>query len=473
MKNPTIDDEETVFSWGCRGGPDGSSVAFNHGAHPTFGAFGHWGAPDIGWDGDEEADIWTYIACTKDGNEIRVYTNGILSASESPITLSTHPLADDGTTPLPFVVGNQNDGNGAISDPLSGSMSIAVVRVWEQALDNLAIAENYNLDAPTFGRPTFVPGADDDNYGLADDYELATFGNLDQTGDGDLDEDGLTNAEEASNGTDPSLADTDNDGASDKAEVDAGTDPLSPTSVPVTPIDLLVELQASALDEGALATWANTGTLTGDLTASSDPTVETISGAKGVTLDGEGDWFVGPTTTPDIEGASGRSITAWIYNPAVAVEETVVSWGRRGGPEGTNMWFNHGTHHAFGAVGHWGNGPDIGWDPSTSADDAVTGGGQKEEGTWTHIAYTQDGATTWVYINGVLTKADERINLNTHAGLSVIVGSQWEGDGARPIRHWLALSALVLCASTMGLFQTVTSPLGSMMRRQPMDVLQD
>ncbi len=431
VKNPTIDDEETVFAWGRRGGPEGSNVSFNHGAHPTFGAVGHWGAPDIGWNGDQEADIWTHVAYTQDGSETRVYTNGLLSDSEA-VTLNTHTLADDGLTPLPFVVGNQNEPNGTQVDALSGSMSIAVIRVYDRALGELEVATNYNADAAGFGRPSFFPGADDDNDGLADDYELATFGNLDQTGDGDLDEDGLTNAEEAGAGTNPMLADSDNDGASDKVEIDAGTDPLSPASVPAMPIDLLVELQAASLDDGAIATWANSGTLVGDFTASGDPMVETVDGAKGVTLDGNGDWFVGPIADPTIEGASGRSITAWIYNPEAGVEETVVSWGRRGGPAGTNMSFNHGTHNAFGAVGHWGNGPDIGWDPSTNSDDADTGLGEEETGIWTHIAYTQDGSTTRVYTNGALTKADEGITLNTHSGFPILLGSQWEGDGVTP-----------------------------------------
>ncbi|NCF89270.1 MAG: hypothetical protein GWQ08_27735 [Verrucomicrobiaceae bacterium] len=73
-----------------RGGPKGSNVSFNHGAHPAFGAVGHWGAPDIGWNGTEEAAVWSHVVYTQDGNETRVYTNGVLADSESPITLATH-----------------------------------------------------------------------------------------------------------------------------------------------------------------------------------------------------------------------------------------------------------------------------------------------------------------------------------------------------------------------------------------------
>lgn len=49
--------------------------------------------------------------------------------------------------------------------------------------------------------------------------------------DGDLDEDGLSNFDEAIRGTDLSNPDTDGDGASDGLEFEAGTDPLSPTSL--------------------------------------------------------------------------------------------------------------------------------------------------------------------------------------------------------------------------------------------------
>ena len=51
-------------------------------------------------------------------------------------------------------------------------------------------------------------------------------------GNGDLDNDLLTNLEEYNAGTDPTLSDTDNDGFSDSEELDAGTDPLDEGSHP-------------------------------------------------------------------------------------------------------------------------------------------------------------------------------------------------------------------------------------------------
>src|SRR5690606_39718630 len=57
-----------------------------------------------------------------------------------------------------------------------------------------------------------------------------------------------------------------------------------------------------------------------------------------------------------------RTIEVWAYNPTIAAEETLVSWGRRGGGAGTNMSFNYGSNELFGAVGHW-DFPDLGWGP--------------------------------------------------------------------------------------------------------------
>jgi hypothetical protein len=69
---------------------------------------------------------------------------------------------------------------------------------------------------------------DSDNDGLHDEWERLYFGNLDQTGSGDPDNDGLTNAEEFALGTNPLVADTDNDGLSDAEEKSLGTNPLNP-----------------------------------------------------------------------------------------------------------------------------------------------------------------------------------------------------------------------------------------------------
>lgn len=64
-----------------------------------------------------------------------------------------------------------------------------------------------------------INSQDTDNDGLDDLWEIANFGNLNQTGAGDPDQDGLTNLQENTLGTDPNNADTDGDGLTDGAEV--------------------------------------------------------------------------------------------------------------------------------------------------------------------------------------------------------------------------------------------------------------
>ena len=71
----------------------------------------------------------------------------------------------------------------------------------------------------------FGPVADTDRDWLADSWEIAKFGNLARTPDGDEDHDGLPNLYEFWLSADPNKADTDGDHASDWQEYLAGTDP--------------------------------------------------------------------------------------------------------------------------------------------------------------------------------------------------------------------------------------------------------
>jgi hypothetical protein len=78
----------------------------------------------------------------------------------------------------------------------------------------------------TASASTLATGPDGDGDGLPDAWEMQHFGNLAQTGSGDPDADGLTNAQEFAAGTDPTDNDTDHDGMKDGAEVLNGFDPL-------------------------------------------------------------------------------------------------------------------------------------------------------------------------------------------------------------------------------------------------------
>lgn len=131
--------------------------------------------------------------------------------------------------------------------------------------------------------------------------------------------------------------------------------------------DPIVDLDASDLAEGAISDWANAGSLGESFTAVGDPVVKLVDQVKAVQLDGDGDWLVGPIAPDSVTGANPRTVDAWIHNFTLDSEETVFSWGRRGGPEGSNVSFNHGSNPTFGAVGHWGA-PDIGWNGQEEPD---------------------------------------------------------------------------------------------------------
>ncbi len=70
------------------------------------------------------------------------------------------------------------------------------------------------------GGGLLVVGGDSDGDGLPDVWEEEMFGNLAESGDGDSDEDGLTNDREFLFGTLPQEADSDDDGLTDAEEID-------------------------------------------------------------------------------------------------------------------------------------------------------------------------------------------------------------------------------------------------------------
>ncbi len=201
--------------------------------------------------------------------------------------------------------------------------------------------------------------------------------------------------------------------------------------------DLLVDLKAARFAPGT-GVWSQSASCTtclGDFTAVGNPLkVTSAVGVTAIDFNGVADYFDGPPAAPGLVGPNPtRSIEVWAFNPAIASEETLVSWGRRGGPEGSNMAFNYGNHQLFGAVGHWGGSTaDKGW----NNDDATVGA--PAAGEWHHLAYTYDGTTTRVYADGMFV-GEEVLGagvLNTHAtdnggnALPIRIASQNDANGA-------------------------------------------
>jgi len=198
---------------------------------------------------------------------------------------------------------------------------------------------------------------------------------------------------------------------------------------------LLVDLKATDFTTGS-PTWANSGSL-GLFNASGTPRLETINGATAVVFDGQGDYFSSIVTAPpSLEGPNATSsVEVWAWQGNARGEESLVSWGRRGGPDGSNASFGYGNNGAWGAVGHWG-GADLGWDPNTTS----TADGTAvipPVGQWHHLVYTYNGTTTSVFANGVLLNS-EVASIDTHLNQFMRIGNQNEADGLASGGQWFS-----------------------------------
>jgi Concanavalin A-like lectin/glucanases superfamily len=135
------------------------------------------------------------------------------------------------------------------------------------------------------------------------------------------------------------------------------------------------------------------------------------TGLSGVSFNGTSDAFQGPNTVSDLDGSSDRTIEVWAYNPALATEETMVSWGHRGS-NGRNLGFNFGNSTGFGAVTHYGPN-DVPWGTPPTA------------GAWHYLVYTYQNSVAQVYVDGVLRNSKTLSGaLNTFANEPINIGCQ-------------------------------------------------
>ena len=364
--NPGIPGEETVVSWGKRGGPDGSNSSFNYGNDARWGALGRWGASDIGWGPTvPAAKQWHHLAWTFDGTTQRVYVDGVMVNSELNVgpggsgALDIHP-----DTPIDLAA--QQTAANTVEPGLRGSLTIGKVRIHDGVLTDAQVLANYNEEKAAFVEPGLPPPP------------------------------------------------------------------------PPPPLNLLVDINATALPEGPIASIPNAGSVGGSFVPTGgEGTVPSIdqplpasgTGTRGIRLDGN-DFLQhldeGGSLQPAPDSLVGvdpiNSIEVWVWNPSTPPEETMVAWGRRGGPDGSNYSFNYGDNPDYGAIGHWGE-SDIGWGPTVPA-----------PAEWHHLVQTFDGRTTRIYADGVLVSSEvlESGTLNIHTGIPINIGTQIEANGSTP-----------------------------------------
>ena len=156
---------------------------------------------------------WHHFVTVVDraGAQVRTYVDGTLYSSKAIVAGTGGGQWDMGVNASSFLVGNHlaRYTKGWFDD----------VGVWNHALTPAEITTTYTTGISL--------GNDTDSDGLVDSWETLYFGNLAQTAAGDPDGDGLTNLQEQTRGTNPTLADTDGDGLTDGAEVNTHlTNPL-------------------------------------------------------------------------------------------------------------------------------------------------------------------------------------------------------------------------------------------------------
>jgi len=180
-----------------------------------------------------------------------------------------------------------------------------------------------------------VPG-DTDGDGLADTWEMNSFGNLLQSPSGDEDLDGLSNQEEKTLGTNPTAADTDADGMNDGQEIAAGRNPLKietvftlgallqqfdgaakSASATTTPSGLSVNFtyNGSPIAPSAVGTYVVVGTINdANYTGSANGTLVISKGGATVTLGGLTTTYDGtPKSTSVTTTPNGLSVN-FTYN---------------------------------------------------------------------------------------------------------------------------------------------------------------
>ena len=444
--NDDIADEETLVAWGRRGGPDGTNMSFNYGRYAIWGAVGHWGWPDIGWNdggGAPPAGVWHHLAYTFDGTTTRVYADGVLMNTEvlGAGVINTHPG-------FPIVIGAQTLDTGVGLDAgQAGTLAIARVRVHDDVLSDDDVLNNYTAEKDTYQvekPPVFVEAPSQGAFVVGDPVYSAVvvlsgypvssphaLQVLEPVGATVTDLTGLSVAATFSYTIpDPPpssfavVLQATNGAGSAQASWTVTRRVLPADDIAVAE-ELLVSLDAADGSAGE-DEWTNDGSLA-NFVKIGVPYVTEIEGVPAVVFN-----EMGPTDAYEcLENAPAgivgpsptRSIEVWAFNEMISDEETLVAWGRRGGGDGTNMSFNYGFNGSFGAVGHWGAGPDLGWNDA---------GGAPAPAQWHHLVYTFDGATTRVYADGELSNSETLLPgaINTHAGTPITLAAQRLNTGA-------------------------------------------
>jgi hypothetical protein len=158
---PSVNFEEQVVTWSNRG-EENQNAAFIYGTAPSWGAFGGWGAGDIGFlNATPPAQgKWHLVTITYPGGAnslLKVYVNGELNNSKS-MSLNIHGPGDNQAMPIILGGSTGNDALGldAVASGWWFSGSLAAVRFHGGELTADQVYNNYLFEKSDYTFPGLV-----------------------------------------------------------------------------------------------------------------------------------------------------------------------------------------------------------------------------------------------------------------------------------------------------------------------------
>jgi hypothetical protein len=153
--DPSVNFEEQVVMWSNRG-EENKNATFIYGTAPNWGAFGGWGAGDIGFLNatPPSQGTWHQVTITYAGganSPLSVYVDGRLNTSKN-MNLAIHGPADNEAMPV-FLGGSTGDAAGGLDANATGwwfTGALAAVRFHDGALSADAVYSNYSFEKDGF-----------------------------------------------------------------------------------------------------------------------------------------------------------------------------------------------------------------------------------------------------------------------------------------------------------------------------------
>ncbi|MCB1772249.1 MAG: LamG domain-containing protein [Gammaproteobacteria bacterium] len=345
---------------------------------------------------------WMHVAATFDGQDIRLYVNGVLEASASAPDLV---IASNG---LDLSIGAEDDGYRGFTGTLDE------VRLYDVALTDAEVGALASVVLPTDTDGDGIPDEHDAFPNDPNEWEDTDGDGIGNNADDDDDGDGMPDQWEILNGFDPlngsdASEDADGDGLSNLEEFQQGSDPHRPPA--------LFDLGYWSFDVGSGADvpdesgTGNDGTLVGSAVR-----VPGVSGT-GLELSGDGGRVLVPDN-PTLDVADGFTVATWL-RPTRSATQYLVKKARHNEVDGFELSLSSG-----GKVFVRFNQPSAG-----NAYRVDTVSSYPVDGVdWIHVAASFDGQEIRMYFNGVLEASSSAPDLVIAANdLALSIGAEEDG----------------------------------------------